>query len=112
MTVDSYNEEWAERLTRDFDAAVRMATSLAKGEHSARLRGRYVKGFDAQGVHAFSQAIGAAQALVPLLGIFGIEANVDPASVWVAGRQQAEAEFVKDVRERGVDVFSEARRKA
>lgn len=102
-------EAWTVQLRDDFDAAMREAKALAKGEHAARLRGRRHRAFDDQGIHPFSQAIGGARLLVKYLTMVGVEANVDPVGVWAAGRADAEEEFVKAVADHGRDVFTEAR---
>ena len=88
--------------------SIRECWQLAKGEHSNKLRGRYVKLIDGRGLHPFSEAFGRQQAHFALAEL-PVEAAVDAVTIRRQAEYDAESQFVEEVREKGVAVFGDAR---
>lgn len=80
-----------------WEQALQIAYSTAKAARGAELRGdRRVKSFDGRGVHVYSQEWGrifACEDLMPALGSFRYEDDVDPVTLRRHAERDAEAEF-------------------
>lgn len=86
-----------------WEQALQIAYSTAKAARLAELRGdRRVKSFDGRGVHVYSQEWGrifACEDLMPSLGHFRYEDDVDPLTLRRHAERDAEAEFEAAARE-------------
>lgn len=98
-----------------FADAVAEAFRLARGEHSARMRGRRVRRFDSRGIHPFSEAMGRVGFLSahpavaerlrrkPTLEVEGIQVEPDPIGIQQGAEKVALRQFVDDAKRGAFD---------
>jgi hypothetical protein len=97
-----------DRLVEAWLEAVRECYRLSKAERSHQLRGRRIKFMDGRGVHPLSEAFGRQTALFTLAEL-PAELAVDMPTIRREAELDAEADFAEEVRERGAEVFADAR---